>query len=269
MLLDHVQRGTPGHHAVDLAVRRARPQVHARLPAQLRRRVEVAPVVGFDGPDREAPVVHPLGQAVAFERLVDRLRPARAGLLEPFARHQRPRLAGAANFRLGRIVPLEPLRRRPLDAVVHPLADDQVRVRVAAGAPMDRQRVGQPLGRRETPREPRRQGALVAFGKLLRKRELHLPVHSAVRPLVPIGRIPVPPGVVLRPGGHVLALDAGDFALFAGIPTIPTIPLGVLPLARDVVVLRRGRMAARLRSDAHLEMVDGHVGTFSPVPVVV
>ena len=182
VLLDHVQRGAPGHHAVDLALRRARPQVHAGLPAQPRRRVEVAPLVGLDGPDREAPVVDPLGESAAFERLVDLLRPGRAGVSKPVRRHHRPRLAGAAGRRVLRVVPLEPLRRRPLDAVVRPLADDQVRVRVPPAAPVDRQCVGQPLGRGQAPGKQSRKGSLAPLGQLLRERELHLAVHPPVRP---------------------------------------------------------------------------------------
>jgi len=147
------------------------------------------------------------------------------------------------------------IHARSRRGTVRPLADDQVRVRVPPAAPVDRQRVGQPLGRGQVPGEHPRKGSLAALWQLLRERELHLAIHPPVRSFVPIGRVPVPPGVVLCPRGHVPARDVGDLST---VVRIPFVALGVLPLAGDVVVLRCGRMAARLRSDAHLEMVDGH-----------
>ena len=51
-----------------------------------------------------------------------------------------------ARFRLGGVVALEPVFSRALEAVVAPLADHQVAMRVRAVARVDRQGVGQLLG---------------------------------------------------------------------------------------------------------------------------
>ena len=141
-----------------------RAEVDIRLPAQLRR---------------------------PLQRPIRRLLPLLAGLVQPVPRLGRPRFPRPPLLRDLRVVALEPLLPAALDPVMAPLGEHQVRVGILPGlpAPMDRQRIGQPLRAGQLPGEAR--GHLPPLGRvqLLGQGELHLAVQPPVGPLVLVRRL--------------------------------------------------------------------------------
>ena len=115
-----------------------------RLPAQLRRPLQVSGPVRFVPQIGQAAPVDPLGPARPLQRPVRRLLPRLTGLLQPVPGLGRPRLPRPALFRGLRVVALEPLLGVPLDPVMAPLREHQVRVGVFSvrAAPVDGQRIG-------------------------------------------------------------------------------------------------------------------------------
>ena len=115
-----------------------------RLPAQLRRPLQVSGPVGFVPQIGQAAVVDALPSARPLQRPVRRLLPRLAGLLQPVPGLGRPRLPRPAIFRGLRVVALEPLLGVPLDPVMAPLGEHQVRVGVFSvrPTPVDGQRIG-------------------------------------------------------------------------------------------------------------------------------
>src|SRR5687767_5563486 len=109
-------------------------------------------LTGFllDAPPLVAPMVHALLAAEASQSLVRKLRPPLPRVLDPLASVEDPALRRAALGRVRWVRAREPLLRTALDAVVLPLGDHQVRVRVVllrVGVPtrVDGERVGQRL----------------------------------------------------------------------------------------------------------------------------
>ena len=118
-----------------------------RLPAQLRRPLQVPGPVCFVSQIGQAAPVDPLGPARPLQRPVRRLLPRLAGLLQPVPGLGRPRFPRPALLRGLRVVALEPLLPAALDPVIAALGEHQVGVGVFSvrAAPVDRQRIGQPL----------------------------------------------------------------------------------------------------------------------------
>ena len=79
--------------------------------------------------------------------------PCLAGLLKPCLGLERFGLLCPALLRGLAVVPLEPLSGGPLDAVIDPLGDHQVAVRVLAATSMDGQRIRQALALGQMPGE--------------------------------------------------------------------------------------------------------------------
>ena len=164
-----------------------------RLPAQLRRPLQVSGPVRFVPQIGQAAPVDPLGPARPLQRPVRRLLPRLAGLLQPVPGLGRPRLPRPALFRGLRIVALEPLLPASLDPVIAPLGEHQMRmgifsVRAAPG--------GSPAYRAAAPaRQPlgEARGSLppLVLVQLLGQGELDLAVQPAVGALVLVRRLPV------------------------------------------------------------------------------
>ena len=184
------------------------------LPAQLGRPNQVA------GPVRLIP---PLGQAAPvdlflparpLQRLVRRLLPRLAGLVQPVPGLGRPRFPRTAHLRGLPVVAPEPLLRAAINPVMAPLRIHQVRVGVLPIRPaaVDRHRVRQLLLagqiRAEAPRPPARRSASL---QLLGQGELDLAIQPSVGPLVLVCRRPVRPGVVLGPLRHIAVLFVFQF----------------------------------------------------------
>ena len=221
-----------------------------RLPAQLRRPLQVSGPVRFVPQIGQAAPVDPLGPARPLERPVRRLLPRLAGLLQPVPGLGRPRLPRPALFRGLRVVALEPLLGVPLDPVMAPLREHQVRVGVFSvrAAPVDRQRIGQPLPARQPLGEARGSLSPLGLAELLGKRELDLAVQAPVGALVLIRRLPVFSGVVLGPLRHVPVLFVFQFLAV----------LLVAPLALDVIALGAGRLPPGAGTEASFKMKDCH-----------
>ena len=192
-----------------------------RLPAQLRRPLQVSGPVRFVPQIGQAAPVDPLGPARPLERPVRRLLPRLTGLLQPVPGLGRPRLPRPALFRGLRVVALEPLLPAALDPVIASLGEHQVRVGIFSvrPAPVDRQRIGQPLPARQPLGEARGSLPPLGLAELLGKRELDLAVQPSVGALVLVRRLPVFFGVVplslaSNDSGSVLAVK-GTLRRFA------------------------------------------------------
>ena len=115
-----------------------------RLPAQLRRPLQVSGPVGFVPQIGQAAPVDPLGPARPLQRPVRRLLPRLAGLLQPVPGLGRPRFPRPSLLRGLRVVALEPLLPAALDPVIAALGEHQVRVGIFSvrATPVDGQRIG-------------------------------------------------------------------------------------------------------------------------------
>ena len=221
-----------------------------RLPAQLRRPLQVSGPVGFVPQIGQAAPVDPLGPARPLQRPVRRLLPRLAGLLQPVPGLGRPRFSRPSLLRGLRVVALEPLLPAALDPVIAALGEHQVRVGIFSvrAAPVDRQRIGQPLPARQPLGEARGSLPPIGLAELLGKRELDLAVQAPVGALVLIRRLPVFSGVVLGPLRHVPVLFVFQFLAV----------LLVAPLALDVLALGAGRLPAGAGTEASFKMIDCH-----------
>ena len=134
-----------------------RAQVDIRLPAQLSRPVQVAVPDRGIAPISQTAVVDALSTAGLLERPIRRLLPRLAGRGQPVPGLGRPRFPRAALRRRLRVIAREPLLSGPRDAIMTALGEHQVRVGVRAvrAAPVDRQRIGQPLRAGQLPGEVR------------------------------------------------------------------------------------------------------------------
>ena len=141
---------------------------------------------------------------------------------------------------------LEPLLPAALDPVIAALGEHQVGVGIFSvrAAPVDRQRIGQPLPARQPLGEARGSLPPIGLAELLGKRELDLAVQAPVGALVLIRRLPVFSGVVLGPLRHVPVLFVFQFLAV----------LLVAPLALDVIALGAGRLPAGAGTEASFKM---------------
>ena len=121
-------------------------------------------------------------------------------------------------------------------------------MRVLPPAPVDRQRVGQPLPAGERLGELERQLPALPFVQLRRQGELHLAEQPPVRPLVRVGRLPIGVRGLRGPTGHVARF---------GVLQLRSVAF-VAALALDVVVLRRGRLPAGAAANRCVEVVERH-----------
>ena len=220
------------------------------LPAQLRRPLQVSGSIRLVPPLGQAAVVDALPSARPLERPVRRLLPRLACLLQPVPGFGRPRFPRPALFRGLRIVALEPLLPASLDPVVAPLGEHQMRMGIFSvrAAPVDRQRIGQPLPARQPLGEARGSLPPLLLVQLLGQGELNLAVQPSVGALVLIRRLPVFSGVVLGPLRHVPVLFVFQFLAV----------LLVAPLALDVIALGAGRLPAGAGTEASFKMKDCH-----------
>ena len=115
-------------------------------------------------------------------------------------------------------------------------------------APVDRQRIGQPLPARQPLGEARGSLPPLVLVQLLGQGELDLAVQPAVGALVLVRRLPVFFGVVPRPLRHVFVLFVLQFLAI----------LLVAPLALDVIALGAGRLPAGAGTEASFKMKDCH-----------
>ena len=221
-----------------------------RLPAQLRRPLQVAAPLRFGALRGQAPVVDPDLLPRPLQRPVGFLLPDLPGLLYPGPGHHRAALLGPAALRVLRVVAPEPLLRAALLAVQSALTDYQVRVWIAplCPAPVDRQRIGQPLFPAQPLGEAAGQRAALPLVQLHGQRHFHLLVQPPVDPLVVVCRLPVFAGIVLCPSGQVAALFVFQFF---GV-------LGIAALAPKVIKLGAGRLAAAASAGFHVQVKDGH-----------
>ena len=115
-----------------------------RLPAQLRRPLQVPVSIRLVPPLGQAAPVDPLGPARPLERSVRLLLPRLTGLFQPVPGLGRPRLPRPSLLRGLRVVALEPLLPAALDPVIAALGEHQVRVGIFSvrPAPVDGQRIG-------------------------------------------------------------------------------------------------------------------------------
>ena len=217
-----------------------------RLPAQLRRPLQVSGPVRFVPQIGQAAPVDPLGPARPLQRPVRRLLPRLTGLLQPVPGLGRPRLPRPALFRGLRVVALEPLLPAALDPVIAALGEHQVGVGIFSvrAAPVDRQRIGQPLPARQPLGEARGSLPPIGLAELLGKRELDLAVETPVGAFVLVRRLPVRSGVVLGPLRHVSVRFVFQFLAV----------LLVAPLALDVLALGAGRLPAGAGTEASFKM---------------
>ena len=227
-----------------------RAEVDIGLPTQLGRPLQVSGAVGFVPQLRQAAVVDPLGTAPLLERPVRRPLPRPAGLVQPVPGLGRPRFARPALLRGLRVVAPEPLLGVALDAVVAALGEQQVRVGIFAArtAAVESQRIGQPLGAGQPRGEVRGGPPPLGSAQLLGQGELHLAVEPPVGALVFVRRLPVFPGLVPRPLGHVPVLFVLQLLAV----------LLVAPLALDVIRLGAGRLPAGAGTETHFKVVDRH-----------
>ena len=221
-----------------------------RLPAQLRRPLQVSGPVRFVSQIGQAAPVDPLGPARPLQRPVRRLLPRLTGLLQPVPGLGRPRFPRPALFRGLRIVALEPLLPASLDPVIAPLGEHQVRVGVFSvrAAPVDRQRIGQPLPARQPLGEARGSLPPLVLVQLLGQGELDLAVQPSVGALVLVRRLPVGARVPLGPLRHIAVLFVLQF--------LPV--LLVTALALDVIALGEGRLPSGAGTEASFKMKDCH-----------
>ena len=221
-----------------------------RLPAQLRRPLQVSGPVRFVPQIGQAAPVNALPPARPLERPVRRLLPRLAGLLQPVPGLGLPRLPRPPLLRGLSVVAPEPLLGAALDPVIAALGEHQVRVGVLSvrAAPVDRQRIGQPLPARQPLGEARGSLPPLVLVQLLGQSELDLAVQPAVGALVLIRRLPVFSGVVLGPLRHVFVLFVFQFLAV----------LLVAPLALDVIALGAGRLPASAGTEASFKMKDCH-----------
>ena len=221
-----------------------------RLPAQLRRPLQVSGPVRFVPQIGQAAPVDPLGPARPLQRPVRRLLPRLTGLLQPVPGLGRPRFPRPALFRGLRVVALEPLLGVPLDPVMAPLREHQVRVGVFSvrAAPVDGERIGQPLLGAHPFGELACKLPPIGLAELLGKRELDLAVQAPVGAFVLVRRLPVRSGVVLGPLRHVPVLFVFQFLAV----------LLVAPLALDVIALGAGRLPPGAGTEASFKMKDCH-----------
>ena len=145
---------------------------------------------------------------------------------------------------------LEPLLPAALDPVIAALGEHQVRVGIFSvrAAPVDRQRIGQPLPASQPLGEARGSLPPLVLVQLLGQGELDLAVQPAVGALVLVCRLPVFFGVVPRPLRHVFVLFVLQFLAI----------LLVAPLALDVIALGEGRLPAGAGTEASFKMKDCH-----------
>ena len=115
-------------------------------------------------------------------------------------------------------------------------------------APVDGQRIGQPLPARQPLGEARGSLPPLVLAELLGKRELDLAVETPVGAFVLVRRLPVRSGVVPRPLRHVFVLFVLQFLVI----------LLVAPLALDVLALGEGRLPAGAGTEASFKMKDRH-----------
>ena len=115
-------------------------------------------------------------------------------------------------------------------------------------APVDGQRIGQPLPARQPFGELACKLPPLGLAELLGKRELDLAVQPAVGAFVLVRRLPVFSGVVLGPLRHVPVLFVFQFLAV----------LLVAPLALDVIALGAGRLPAGAGTEASFKMKDCH-----------
>ena len=184
-----------------------------RLPAQLRRPLQVPVSIRLVPPLGQAAVVDALPSARPLERPVRLLLPRLTGLFQPVPGLGRPRFPRPSLLRGLRVVALEPLLGVPLDPVMAPLGEHQVRVGIFSvrAAPVDRQRIGQPLPARQPLGEVRGSLPPLVLVQLLGQGELNLAVQPAVGAFVLVRRLPVRSGVVLGPLRHVSVLFVFQF----------------------------------------------------------
>ena len=192
-----------------------------------------------------------------LQRPIRRLLPRLAGRGQPVPGLGRPRFSRPALLRGLRVVAREPLLGSARDPVVAALGKHQVCVRILAvrAAPVDRQRIGQPLPGAHPLGECARQRLPPAGVQFARQGELQLAVEPPVGALVRVGRLPVGARVLLRPRGHMPALAVLQFVL---------VPL-VAPLALDVLALGRRRLPTSAGTEAGFEVIDRHAVTASAV----
>ena len=134
-----------------------------------------------------------------------------------------------------------------------PLGEYQVRVGIlpVRAAPVDRQRIGQPLRAGQLPGEARGRLPPPGRAQLLGQGELHLAVQPPVGPLVLVCHLPVFPGVVLGPLRHVSVLFVLQFLSV----------LLVAALALDVIALGARRLPPGAGTEASFQMIDCHATT--------
>ena len=146
-----------------------RAQVDMRLPAQLSRPVQVAVPDRGIAPIGQTAVVDALSTAGLLERQIRRLLPRLAGRGQPVPGLGRPRFPRAALLRRLRVVAREPLLGAALNPVMAALGEHQVRVRIlpVRAAPVDRQRIGQPLRAGQLPGEARGRFPPLGLAQLL------------------------------------------------------------------------------------------------------
>ena len=221
-----------------------------RLPAQLSRPLQVSVSIRLVPPLGQAAVVDALPSARPLERPVRLLLPRLTGLLQPVPGLGRPRFPRPSLLRGLRVVALEPLLPAALDPVIAALGEHQVRMGIFSvrAAPVDRQRIGQPLPARQPLGEARGSLPPLVLVQLLGQGELDLAVQPAVGALVLVRRLPVFFGVVLGPLRHVSVLFVFQF--------LPV--LLVTPLALDVIALGAGRLPPGAGTEASFKMKDCH-----------
>ena len=196
----------------------------------------------------QAPVVNPDVLPGSLQRRIGLLRPRYAGLRQPGFGLQRPALPRPALLWGVGVVAPKPLRRRTLQPVVAPLADKQVRVRVAASAGVDRQGVGEPLGVGQMVGKGDGQVPLLGGGQRQGQRDFHPLEQPPVGPLVQVRRIPVGPRIAFRPAWHVPGFGVDQLGLSSP---------AVLSRALDVGGRGPGRLAGAPRPVAGVQVVDG------------
>ena len=176
--------------------------------------------------------------------------PCLAGLLKPCLGLERFGLLCPALLRGLAVVPLEPLSGGPLDAVIDPLGDHQVAVRVLAATGMDGQRIRQALGTGQVLGELGRQRLLLVEGQLDRQGKFDLLEQPPIGAFIQVGSIPVVGGPLdeLR---HVPGFGVQDFIHVAGI----------LAFALDVVGLGPGRLAARPAAGFRRKVINRHAAS--------
>ena len=229
--------------------------VDRRRAVQREGGVVVAPRLGRLPLLVEAPRIDLVVDSRAAQGLRPEPRPRRARVRHPLLRHRCPCLPRAAGLRVPplRRGPPEPRLGASRDAVVDALGEDQVEVRIVLGgvlrvpALVQGEAVGQVRAAHLLRERPRQFDLLVPV-EGVRERGGDGPEKPAVRPLEVVGGLPVRPGVVGGPLGHVAAL--GEDQVVA--PPAPP----VLALAGDVVVLRGPALARLPAADPALEVTE-------------